>query len=397
MAGKSGSHALTLSKGAAAAVLRGHPWVFREQIRATSGSPKTGDVVSILDDQGCIAHALYDETSPIAARVWTSEATIDTKLFRRRLEQALARRERLGRDGTTTAMRLVNGEGDRIPGLVIDRYANVAVLKSDSDALTRFLATPQVSSALENVLRANGLDTLIDRTGKHGSSGAPRAIFGDLPTAEVVATEHGVPFHVDVLRGQKTGAFLDQRENRQRVQRLASSSKRMLNLFSYAGGFSLRAALGGATEVTSVDIAGAAHRTAQVCFRAAGVDPKSHRFVAADAFDFLDLARKRGESFDLIVCDPPSFAPNEKSVRTALASYRRLHVACASILSSGGVFCAASCSSHVDAKTFLETIDDASLETNRFVLSEYHGLPEDHPTLPAFPEGRYLKFAVLSS
>lgn len=392
---------LTLSKGAAAAVLRGHPWIFREQIRGVSGAPGTGDSVRVLDDGKCIAHALFDETSPIAARVWSKAAPVTAALFRSRLEGALGRRASLQAPSAspTTALRLVNGEGDRIPGLVIDRYANTAVLKSDSEALTTFLSKDDAKRALVEALQAVGIDSLLDRTGKHGTTGAPRAIFGALPTTEIIAHEHGVPFHVDVLRGQKTGAFLDQRENRKRVQELARSSARMLNLFSYAGGFSLRAALGGATEVTSVDIAGAAHRTAQTCFRAAGVDPKHHRFVAADAFAFLDEAKKRGETFDFIVCDPPSFAPNEKSVRTALASYRRLHLACASILTRGrnAIFCAASCSSHVDATMFLETLDDASLESDGLVLSELHGLPNDHPTLPAFPEGRYLKFAVLSS
>lgn len=390
-------HSLSLSKGAAAAVLRGHPWIFRAQIRALTGAPASGDCVRILDDGACIGYAMYDEQSPLAARVWSLDAPLSTAMFRTRLTRALARRRALAADGATTAMRLVNGEGDRLPGLVIDRYENTAVLKADADALSIFLAQVSHRSVLEDVLRDAGVHTLIDRTGKHGTSGGPKAIFGELPTTEIIAQEHGVPFHVDVLRGQKTGAFLDQRENRQRVQRLASTSGRMLNLFSYAGGFSLRAALGGAAEVTSVDIAGAAHRTAQTCFRAAGVDPKQHRFVAADAFAFLDEAKKRGETFDFIVCDPPSFAPNEKSMRTALASYRRLHLACVSILAPGGIFCAASCSSHVDATTFLETLDDASLGSSDLVLTELHGLPSDHPTLAAFPEGRYLKFAVLAS
>ncbi|HWL89305.1 MAG TPA: class I SAM-dependent methyltransferase, partial [Polyangiaceae bacterium] len=204
----------------------------------------------------------------------------------------------------------------------------------------------------------------------------------------------GVAFVVDVLRGQKTGAFLDQRENRRRAGALAAG-RRVLNLFSYAGGFSLFAALGGATQVTSVDIAAGAHASAQASFRLAGVDPRAHAFVTADAFAFLTEAKRRGTVWDLIISDPPSFASNEKSLARALAAYRSLHRACADVLAPNGVFCAASCSSHVDAESFLTTLDDAATHRTDLRLLEHHGAPPDHPTLPAWPEGRYLKFAIL--
>jgi 23S rRNA (cytosine1962-C5)-methyltransferase len=201
-------------------------------------------------------------------------------------------------------------------------------------------------------------------------------------------------FWVDLAHGQKTGAFLDQRENRSRVRALASG-RRVLNLFSYAGGFSLAAALGGATQVTSVDIAAAAHKTAQESFRLSGVEPQKHRFAAADAFAWLAGAAQRGEQFDLVISDPPSFAPNERSVPRALASYRDLHRACARVLAPGGLFCASSCSSHVDMERFLSTLDDETLGSESLRVLEIHGPPPDHPTLPSFPEGRYLKFVVL--
>lgn len=171
--------------------------------------------------------------------------------------------------------------------------------------------------------------------------------------------------------------------------------KRVLNLFSYAGGFSLHAALAGATHVTSVDVAAAAHATAQASFRASGVDPSAHAFVAADVRAFLDGARGRGETWDLIVSDPPSFAPSERALPRALAAYRALHGACAAVLAPGGILCAASCSSHVDAAMFLSTLDDAALGQRSLSLLELRGAGLDHPTLAAFPEGRYLKFAVL--
>ena len=202
---------------------------------------------------------------------------------------------------------------------------------------------------------------------------------------------------VDLGHGQKTGAFLDQRENRARVRALAAGRASVLNLFSYAGGFSIAAALGGAGRVTSVDVAAAAHATAQRTFRANGVDPGAHVFVSADVFAFLDQARARGERFDLVVSDPPSFAPSERARPRAITAYRRLHAAAAAVLAEGGILCASSCSSHVDTEAFLATLDDAALGRSDLCLREVHGQPDDHPTLPAWPEGRYLKLAVLSA
>jgi 23S rRNA (cytosine1962-C5)-methyltransferase len=200
---------------------------------------------------------------------------------------------------------------------------------------------------------------------------------------------------VDLEHGQKTGAFLDQRENRRRVGGL-SAGRRVLNLFSYSGGFSLHAALRGATRVTSVDVSAAAHATAQESFRGAGVSPSAHAFVTADVRQFLDAARAKSETWDLVISDPPSFAPSEKALPRALASYRGLHRACAEVLAPRGILCAASCSSHVDAATFLGTLDDASLDGRAMTLMEMRGAGPDHPTTPAFPEGRYLKFAILA-
>jgi 23S rRNA (cytosine1962-C5)-methyltransferase len=236
---------------------------------------------------------------------------------------------------------------------------------------------------------------LVHRVGEKGETPRLDVLRGATPPDTVRVREHGVPFVVDVARGQKTGAFLDQRDNRRRVGELARG-RRVLNLFSYAGGFSLHAALGGAGHVTSVDVASAGHATAQASFRAAGVDPSRHAFVTADVYAFLDGAAKRRETWDLVVSDPPSFAPSEKAVPRALASYRRLHRACAAALTPGGILCAASCSSHVPMDAFLGTLDDGSLGRGDLRALELRGAGPDHPSLPAFPEGRYLKFVVLA-
>jgi len=293
----------------------------------------------------------------------------------------------------TDAYRVVNGEGDRMPGLVVDRYASVAVARSDGAGLANRL--PELTEALWPALQASGIRTLVHRTGARGQPPALDVLRGDPPPRTLQVEEHGVPFVVDLEHGQKTGAFLDQRENRRHVGGL-STGRRVLNLFSYSGGFSLHAALRGASRVTSVDVSASAHATAQESFRRAGVSPGAHAFVTADVRQFLDAARMKKETWDLVISDPPSFAPSEKALPRALASYRRLHRACVEVLAPGGILCAASCSSHVNAATFLGTLDDASLDRRALALLELRGAGPDHPTTAAFPEGRYLKFAVLA-
>ncbi len=267
--------------------------------------------------------------------------------------------------------------------------------RTDGDAATARI--DDLAEAVWPALRSLGMTALVHRTGAKGQPASLACLRGDAGGIELRAVgveEHGVRFVVDVERGQKTGAFLDQRDNRRRVGELARG-RRVLNLFSYAGGFSLHAALGGAAHVSSVDVAAAAHATAQASFRAAGIEPGRHAFVTADVRAFLDGARARGETWDLIVSDPPSFAPSERAVPRALSAYRALHRACAEVLAPGGLFCASSCSSHVDARAFLETLDDAALGRADLSVLEVRGAGPDHPTVAGFPEGRYLKFIVL--
>jgi 23S rRNA (cytosine1962-C5)-methyltransferase len=381
-------------RSAAERLARGHPWVWREAVARGLDGAHAGEEVQVMAPDGTlVGRGLADPQSPIAVRMWTRGAQpIDRGLWRSRAERACCLRARLF-DGTgTDAYRVVHGEGDRMPGLVVDRYGPVAIVRVDGDgAATRL---PDLADALWPMLQSLGVQTLAYRTGIKGQAPRLETIRGNPPAETLCVKEHGVPFIVDVAHGQKTGAFLDQRENRRRVGEMARG-RRVLNLFSYTGGFSLRAALSGATHVTSVDVAAAAHATAQTSFRVAGVDPRAHAFVTADAREFLAAARARREVWDLIVSDPPSFAPSERTLPRALVAYRALHRACAEVLAPDGLFCAASCSSHVDPARFLATLDDAALGGRALAVLELRGAGPDHPTLAAFPEGRYLKFAVL--
>jgi len=403
---KGGMAGVVVSRRGLDSIRHGHPWIYRSAVVQPFSPPgpspeKAAAIVSIVDDTGqAVGCGVWDSVSPIALRVWSLDPTarLDARMFRARLERATAVRRRLFADGATTAYRLLNGEGDRTPGFVIDRYADVAVLRIDGDA-ARAVAKDLLHD-VEEPLRAIGITTLLERTGRRGEAPEIRAMFGSA-REKVEVKEHGVPFVVDLARGQKTGAFLDQRENRRRIGELvarrvraAGGPVRVLNLFSYTGGFSLRAALAGGV-VTSVDVAMAAHATAQESFRLAGVDPRAHTFATADCFAWLESAAKRGERWDVVISDPPSFAPSEKAKPKGIAAYRSLHRACVNVLADGGTFIAASCSSHVDAEEFAATLDDAALGRSDLRLLEQFGPPADHPTLPSFPEGRYLKLAIL--
>jgi 23S rRNA (cytosine1962-C5)-methyltransferase len=404
---------VVVSRRALESVRRGHPWIYRAgvvQISTSKGGrrfPEEADVVTLATENGePLGSGIWDPISPIAVRVWSLDGKeqVSAALLLERLERAIAVREQLFRtaeaeDRPTTAYRLLNGEGDRAPGFVIDRYADIAIVRIDGDA-ARTLAK-ELLAEVEAPLRRIGVTSLLLRTARRNEAPETTPLFGPL-REKVAVKEHGVPFIVDVVRGQKTGAFLDQRENRRRIGELVARRRaheperpvRVLNLFSYTGGFSLCAALGGGV-VTSVDVAAAAHSTAQESFRLAGVDPRAHAFVTADCFAWLETAKKRGGRWDVVISDPPSFAPSEKAKLKGLAAYRSLHRAAVSVLAEGGSFVAASCSSHVDAEAFATTLDDVALGRSDLRLLEVHGLPPDHPTLPSFPEGRYLKLCLL--
>lgn len=385
------------------AVRRGHPWVYRDAVARAPKDIDEGEVVELVHGAESLGTGLWDPTSAIAIRVHERpdarrggrSPRIDVGSFARRIEAAVARRDALFVLAHTDAFRLVHGEGDRVPGLVVDRYAHVAVVRTDGAAIAAWL--DRLVPVLIAALKPRGITSLVVRDGGEGTSGASkmRHLHGDDPPDTLRVRENGMVMEVDLARGQKTGAFLDQRDNRLRVRALAGGRARALNLFSYAGGFSLAAALGGSREVVSVDVAAGAHATAQRSFRANDLDPGAHGFVTADAFDWLEKAAARDDRFDLVVSDPPSFAPNERSVGRALAAYTRLHRLCAAVLAPGGVLCAASCSSHVGLEAFLGTLDDAALGRSDMVVRGAYGPPADHPTLAAFPEGRYLKLVEL--
>jgi 23S rRNA (cytosine1962-C5)-methyltransferase len=222
-----------------------------------------------------------------------------------------------------------------------------------------------------------------------------RVLWGEAPPERIEIDEHGMKLLVDVRRGQKTGTFLDQRENRRLVRALARGRAEALNCFSYTGGFSLAAALGGSSHVVSVDVDADAIALAREIFRANGLDPADHAFAVEDVFDLLARYKRDGRRFDLVVCDPPAFAKSQKAVEAALAGYASLNRAALAVLAPGGLLVTASCSARVSADQFHDAVKEAAFKARvDLQLVDERRQPPDHPVHPQFREGRYLKLLV---
>lgn len=371
----------------------GHPWIYRDAIEPVALAP--GSIVRVTNRAGeTLAYAYADE-GPIALRVVArKQSELADDVVSARLASALAARAPFV-DERTDAFRWVHGEADRLPGCIVDLYGAWAVVRFDSPGALGWLAADGVESFAKRLQAIRpSLRGVLVREGR-GERKLVRVVSGDPPPQPLEVREHGMALWVDLMHGQKTGLFLDHRESRRRVRAL-SMGRRVLNLYGYTGGFSVAAGLGGAVEVVTVDVAEAALGLAEASWRANGLDTARHRIHVADVPSFLERAREHGEHFDLIVADPPSFAPSEAAVPAAMKSYRALHRACLRLSSPGGLYLAASCSSHIGLDRFERTLREACAKVSAHVrVFERWGAPGDHPRLPAFPEGDYLKCILL--
>jgi 23S rRNA (cytosine1962-C5)-methyltransferase len=379
---------VTLKRALEASIRGGHPWVFRDAIQPFPSGVKTGDVADLMAMDGSfVARGVVEIDSPLAFRAWTIDPNqpVDQTLLNTRLTRAYAARKSV-MSPAVTGYRLCHGENDHIPGLHCDIYGDIASLRTDGG-----LGAAWESRFVDAVKTVAKPSAIVVRNTKDK---APRVVHGTLPD-EVIIHEGDRRFRVDLLQGQKTGFFLDQRENRDRVAGL-SAGLRVLNLFSYTGGFSVAAALAGARRVVSVDIAAPAIESARENFILNGIDPTPHGFEAADVFDVLESMVDAKPQYDLIVLDPPSFARNRKSLERGLRAYTALNTMAFKSLPPGGLLATASCSSHVSPSAFLDMVAQSAISAQRetTVLGVY-GAGMDHPTRLGFPHGQYLKFVLL--
>ncbi len=384
---------LRLNRDLVRTIKRGHPWVYADALRDLPSAPAGSPAVLLDNRKGQpVARGFYDPDCPLALRICETdpEVKLDDRWAERRLRAALALRSSFSATGPTTGFRAINGEGDGLPGLVADLYGDTGVIKLDGEGPIGFWNVAEIGAWLA---KERALVRVFERQKERGAAG--RAIVGDEPDRPVSFLEHGLSFTADVVRGQKTGFFLDQRENRQLI-RAWSADARVLNIFSYTGGFSLAAGAGKAAEVTSVDIAPAAIATAQEHWRLNGFPESQHTGIVGDAFDFLADATRQRQRWNVVILDPPSFAPNRESVPQAMSAYQKVIEAGARVVASQGLLAVASCSSHIDLTMFLECCEEGiSQARRRGTVLTITGQPADHPSPLALPEFRYLKFVLL--
>ena len=379
---------VVLKKNLSRTIRQGHPWIYRDALDVRA-IPDNGALVEVHTRDGRpIARGFWDERSPIAVRVLESGgpghhfADADA-LLAERLRAALDRRlERLDLS-KTNVFRWLHGEGDLLPGVHVDFYADTAVVRFDGDGARAFYDPFEPRLRLAAGPRLP-IRAVLDRSSR--KTGAKE------DEREVV--ENAVRFVVDLAHGQKGGLFIDQRENRVRVAGRARG-KSVLDLFGYTGGFAVHAAVAGARSTDTVDMARPAIEAARRNFELNNLPMDRARFHALDVFAFLTAAIERGDRWDIVISDPPSFAPRKAALPAARRAYQRLHKLASTVTAPGGLLCASSCSSHLGEDDFMASIEAGVRQAGRhWVFEARHGAAFDHPVLPAFPEGDYLKFVM---
>jgi 23S rRNA (cytosine1962-C5)-methyltransferase len=387
---------VTLKSGHVRPLFCGHPWVFQQAIAETQGSPQSGDEVSVFDPRGnLLGRGLWSSRSAIAVRMFTrNDVPIDGALLRARIERARALRVRLGLPSPeTTAYRLVHGEGDGLPGLIVDVLGDVLVVQYGIAGMWR--RHDLIQAILTSMFHPRAI---IDRTTEKASKQegfelGPTIAHGDPTLEELHFLERGIRYSVPLTLGQKTGFYVDQREIRARIATLARG-KTVLDAYCYIGGFGLAAAKAGATDVLSVDESATAIATGALNARLNGLS-EVMRFEKQDAIRAMEDASRTG-GFDIVVCDPPKFSPTKQHRDAAINQYTRLARSACRATKLGGFLLFCSCSSAISADELLRAVAIGSSDVRMSTtLVERHIQGPDHPVLSAFPEGLYLKALLL--
>lgn len=389
---------LRLTPAAEYAVRTGHPWVYGERIREMNREGVSGEIAVVYDRKDrFLALGLYDPDSPIRFRVLHSgkPVMVDDAWWRDRMAASLARREGVATD-QTNGLRWINGESDGWPAMVVDQYASTLVLK-----LYSAVWLPRVADLTRWLQESLRPERIVLRLSRNAALSFEQAgyqdgqnLWGDETAGSVVFLEDGIRFWSDVVKGQKTGFFLDQRDNRRRIGQ-CSAGMDVLNAFSFSGGFSLHAARGGARSVTDLDISPHALESARRNFELNAADPRiaaaRHESVQSDAFAWLERSTAQ---FDIVICDPPSLAKRETERVGAIEAYHRLAMHSIARVRPGGLLLAASCSAHVTPEEFYAAVTEAAQRSGRRFGDEvYTGHAQDHPA--TFDEARYLKAVYL--
>jgi 23S rRNA (cytosine1962-C5)-methyltransferase len=397
---------ITLKPGREKSLLRRHPWVFAGAIQSYDGAPASGSTVDLLSSEGhFLARASYSPHSQIRARVWTFEdEPVDGEFFRRRIKSAVELRRRSEIEDQSNAYRLIHGESDGIPGLIVDRYADVLVLQSltaGSEFWKETIADILIEETGVPVIYERSDADVRELEGLKPQSGFLR--YSSIRNSEtpiedrisnIVIHEHNLKFKVDIQHGHKTGFYLDQRENRRRAGELAKD-RDVLDCFCYTGGFSIHALANGAKSVVSVDSSADALALLEENLALNNLPVDRLTSIEGDVFQLLRKFRDEARSFDMIALDPPKFAPTSAHADKAARAYKDINLLAFKLLRAGGVLVTFSCSGGVNAALFQKIAASAALDAGvDAAIVEHLSQGSDHPVSLHFPEGAYLKGLV---
>ena len=386
---------LVLLPGKDRQLARHHPWIFAAAVDRLDGRARAGDTVEVVAANGRpLAKAAWSPESKIRARVWTfdTQEVVDDAFFKRRVQAAVERRLLLPELREQEGLRLLHGESDGLPGVIADRYADTIVLQLTATGADKW--RPALVRALQ---RATGCERMYERSDSdvrrlEGLLPVAGWLVGEAPSTPLSIVENGVRMRVDIVSGHKTAFYLDQRDNRL-LARLLASGRRTLNCFCYSGGFSLQALAGGASEVLSIDSSAPALATATENLALnRQLDASRAEWREADVFNELRRLKANGERFDLIILDPPKFAPSAAHAERAARAYRDINVFGFRLLRPGGLLMSYSCSGGISREHFQEIVADAAITAGREArILRRLTAPADHPVGLHFSEGEYLK------
>ena len=389
---------IKLKKGKEKAVYQRHPWVFSGALDKVKGKPENGDVVKVLDAQGdFLAYGYYNDQSRVAVRLleWVENVNIDEAWYEQKVNTAIDGRANLLSNDATTACRLIFSEADFLPGLIVDRYADFLSVQILSSGIEK--AKDTIIKVLVKRLQPKGIFDRSDATARthEGITAENGLIWGENPAEFIEVKENGIKYHINIAEGQKSGFYCDQRDNRS-ILASYSEGKTVLDCFSYSGGFSLNAFAQGAAEVTSVDSSALAIETLKQNIALNGFDAAKHIAIQSDVNKQLRQFNDEDKKFDIVILDPPKYAPSRSALDRAARAYKDLNRRGLMLLESGGLLATFSCSGAVDIETFKQIIAWAALDAGKEVqIIKQFCQPEDHPVRLSFPEGEYLKGLLL--
>ncbi|HUH34097.1 MAG TPA: class I SAM-dependent rRNA methyltransferase [Daejeonella sp.] len=388
-------HVVRLKKGKEKAVKQLHPWIFSGAVEQVKGKPENGEIVTVTDNQGeFLAYGFYNDQSRVAVRLleWNQQTEVNEDWWRLRIRKAVQAREDLMLNGDTNTYRLIFSEADFLPGLIVDRFADYLSVQILTSGIERNKVV--ILDELQQLLDPLGIFDRSDASarsheGMEASSGG--ILSGVEPPEFVTVKENGVLYDVNISSGQKSGFYCDQRVNRKLVAD-HSAGKRVLDCFSYSGGFSLNAFKQNASEVTSVDSSALALETLKRNIEINKFQNATHRLFQSDVNKQLRAFRESGEKFDVIILDPPKYAPSRSAVSKASRAYKDLNRQAMLLLEQGGLLATFSCSGAIDIASFKQILAWAALDAGKEVqFIHQFSQPEDHPVRSSFPEGEYLK------